>query len=110
MMSLWVASAARALALKSVIERQDHLGEMIALVHETAGERVFLQSDAGALDALVGDDLVDQRERRRLNILPTEIEDIDIEGRRLCGRGRGDRLRRVWCDTAKEKQRARPPA
>ncbi len=43
------------------IERQNHLAEMIILVHETAGLRIFQKRDPGALNTLVGDDFVEQR-------------------------------------------------
>ena len=67
------------------VGRHDGLDELEGIADEIAGLVRFLDGDARALNALVGDDLLGIGERQRLVILLAEIDD----GQRDLRRGRG---------------------
>ena len=65
--------------------RHHRLEQLVVLADQAPGAIVLLQRNARALHAGVGDDLVDQRERRRLVVVLAEIDDGRDEVR-LVGR------------------------
>ena len=74
------------------VGRHDGLDELEGIADEIAGLVRFLDGDARALDALIGDDLLGIGERQRLLILLAEIDDGQRDLRRRRG-GVGGRRR-----------------
>ena len=74
------------------IGREDVLDELVILAEKGAALVVVGDGEAGALHAVVGQDRIDQRQRRRLVIGLAEIVDRDVDRRR---RARNGRCRRV---------------
>ena len=71
------------------VGRNDGLDEIEGIADEIAGLVRFLDGDARALNALVGDDLLGVGERQRLLILLAEIDDGQRDLRRRPRRRRG---------------------
>ena len=70
------------------ILRHDVLDQLVVLAEEGAAPIVVLDGETRALDAVVGEHLVDERQGHRLVIGFAEIMDFDIDrGRRALGRG-----------------------
>ena len=67
------------------VGRHDRLDELEGIADEIAGLVRFLDGDARALNALVGDDLLGIGERQRLLILLAEIDDGQRDLRRRRG-------------------------
>src|SRR5581483_6196496 len=71
------------------VGREDVLDERVVLTEELAALVVVLDGKACALNAVVGENGIDEREGRRLVIGLAEIVDGDVGGRRGGGRGLG---------------------
>lgn len=71
------------LGLEVLVKAQDHLGKTIVLIEEPPRPGVFLERNSRALYALVSNNLVEKRKRRRLDVLPAEIQNIHLQRCRL---------------------------